>query len=57
MLFTRVDGRERWELRENDNQFVSIYTSLIDLIQNITQRRDRKPDDCDAESMRVRAVF
>ena len=41
----------------DDNQFVSIYTSVIGRIQNITQQQDRKADGCDAESARARAVF
>jgi len=32
----------------NNTQFVSIYSSVIGLNQNITRTRDRKPDDCNA---------
>jgi hypothetical protein len=45
----------------NDNQFGWLYTSFIDLIQNITQYPDRKTDGCDArirgicETMRAKA--
>src|ERR1041384_2600475 len=57
-LFTRMDGREMGSTYiSNDNQFVSICTSPIELIQNISQRRDRKSDGCDAGSACVRAIF
>jgi hypothetical protein len=53
-----MDGREIGSTYVvNDNQFVSIYSSLIGLIQNITLRKDGKPDDCDAGSACVRAIF
>jgi len=48
-----MDGREMGSTYvPNDNQFVSICTSPIELIQNISQRRDRKPDGCDAGGAR-----
>jgi len=36
------------ELHADDKQFISIYTSEIDWIQNISPRPDEKADDCDA---------
>ena len=49
----------RWDsiTATNNNQFGSIYTSVIDLIQNITRRADRKPDGCDAGGTGVHAIF
>jgi len=32
----------------NDNQFIAIYSSPIDWIQNIRGWRDRKTDGCNA---------
>jgi hypothetical protein len=53
-----MDGREMGSTYVvNDKQFVSIYSSPIELIQNITQPQDRKPDGCDAGSGGVRAIF
>jgi hypothetical protein len=37
-----------FELRVNDNQFVSICTTVIDWIQNISELQDEKADGCDA---------
>jgi hypothetical protein len=41
---------KRWDqdYAVNNNGFLSIYSSVIGLNQNITSSRDRKPDDCDA---------
>jgi hypothetical protein len=33
---------------DDDNQFVLLCTSLVDLIQNKTRRADLKADDCNA---------
>jgi hypothetical protein len=53
-----MDGREMGSTYvTNDNQFVSIYSSPIELIQNISERRDGKADGCNAGGAGIRAIF
>jgi hypothetical protein len=47
-MLTSVWPRDGIELRANDNQFIAIYTSAIDWIQNIRGWRVEKADGCDA---------
>jgi len=37
-----------FELHADDKQFIGIYTSAIDWIQNISRVQDEKADGCDA---------